>query len=203
MMSAYCAELRAIGQASRYRGLPGFTMRTSRYVLLSTSAFALILAACLQPRPATVAKGGEAARVGSSARTASTGAATGVAAGDPAELAPKDLSALIKIKPGAWDQAGAVQLSSAGAIIKLDAVSHKPKLALRYGNAHSYELTLLKDGAQVGQLVLWTKKAVHRAQMIKRRVELPVEAVRAGYDTLRIVPRADPRFSIGGLELLD
>jgi hypothetical protein len=145
----------------------------------------------MQPKPKTGKSAG-----------ASTRAVT-QAVGDPERATLAEVGKAIKIDPGVWNQEGARKIGPNGVRVELEGVSHKPKMVMNYGNAHTYVLTLLKGEQPVGQLTIWTKKGVHRAQMVRRTIDLPAEAVKAGYDAFTLVPRKDDRYSVGGIELID
>ena len=118
-------------------------------------------------------------------------------------LTPSDLGERAQLNPGVWDQSAAVKITAAGAEIGLDAVSHAKRLELSFGNAFSYNLTFYNGKREVGTLTVWSRKATHRGQLIKRRPKLPEAVSDAGFDRIKIDPRPDERYSLAGFKLLD
>ena len=170
---------------------PSNTMRSPTVSLLLATSCALMLGGCIQPKPMT-GKSADASRRGVSH-----------AAGEPETATLAQVGKAIETDPGFWNQKGALKIGANGVRVELGELSHKPKMVMHYGNAHTYVLTLFKGGQSVGEMTIWTKKGVHRAQMVGRTIDLPADAVKAGYDSFSLVPRKDDRYAIGGIQLID
>jgi len=118
-----------------------------------------------------------------------------------------DISAVSepKAQGARWDADGNLIITPNGLEISLGKVVHNSQLEVSFDNKDMYMLLFFREGRQLGERIE-TMPPVKTGGLALVKMPVPLQAVREGYDTIRVFPYPDPKrkdehFSMGHLKL--
>jgi len=96
----------------------------------------------------------------------------------------------------AWNAPGSLTLRRSGVQVELGAVRHTARINVGLDNNDLYYLLFMRGGEEVGQVVV-DPPSLPGGGMSPVMVSVPNSAIRAGYDSVRVMPRGgDDRYSL-------